>query len=344
MNYLVVKLSSMGDIIMATPCLRAIRQHDPQAHIAMAIGREFLPLIEHNPHIDEILIRETRGKTRRLRTIVQAGTTLVRRRRPPFDVAFDLQGNFHSAAWVYCSGARTKAGIGERRIGWQVTVPPDLTRHSSELCAAVLRRCEIPVSNLAAELHLGPESDRQIERRLRQAGLPSGGFLLISPFSLWRSKEWPQANCVSLIHRLAASVNLPIVLTGSEADGRGANELLQLIEGSGAVSMIGALRLDEALCLYRRARIVVSGDSGPMHAAAALGTPVIALFGPTWPEVTGPLGTGHRVIQARRPPHHTTYRDPDSESYMAAIREDDVFEAVNQILLETTAAFHVAPS
>ena len=62
MNYLVVKLSSMGDIIMSTPCLRAIRHADPAAHISIAVSREFIPLVEHNPHINEILIRETHGK------------------------------------------------------------------------------------------------------------------------------------------------------------------------------------------------------------------------------------------------------------------------------------------
>lgn len=337
MNFLMVKLSSMGDIIMATPCLRAIRRHDPQGHVAMVVGREFLPLVAQNPHVNEILVRETDGKTRRLRTLVQAATTLHRRRGPRFDLALDLQGNFHSAAWTYCSGAKTKAGIGQRRFGWQIAVPPDLTRHSSEMCASVLRRCGIPVTDLVAELHLCPEADREVEQRLRERGLPPAGFLLISPFSLWPSKEWPPDRYASLIRRLAGDVSLPIVITGSSADGRRAGELLRLIEGSAAISLVGALRLEQALCLYRRARMVISGDSGPMHAAAALGTPVIALFGPTWPEVTGPLGPGHRVVQARRPPHHTTYREPGAEEYMAAIREDDVYDAVRQILLETAS-------
>ncbi len=337
MNYLVVKLSSMGDIIMSTPCLRAIRRADPTAHIAMAVGREFLPLVEHNSYINEILVRETHGKTRRLRTITQAVRTFASRRGPRFDFAFDLQGNFHSATWVYCSGATTKAGIGKHRIGWPTIVPADLTRHSSDLCATVLRQCGIPVDDLMPELHWSPDADREVAQRLQQSGLPAKGFVLISPFSLWRSKEWPQARYGSLIRRLEAQFGVPIVVTGTEIEGRHASELLQLIQGTRAVSFVGDLSLEQVLCLYRRARLLISGDSGPMHAAAALGTPVVALFGPTWPEVTGPQGSEHRVVQACRPPHHTTYREADAQCYMLAISEDEVFNAVSLSLVDKSA-------
>ena len=335
MNYLVVKLSSMGDIIMSTACLRAIRRHDPDAYIVMAVGREFLPLVQRNPHVDHILVREPAGKIRRLRTVFQAVRFLATRSGPQFDFAFDLQGNFHSATWVYCSGARIKAGIGDRRIGWQATVPVDFTRHSADLCAAVLRKCGIDVDDLTPELHVCPDADHEVVKRLHQYGLPERGFLLISPFSLWPSKEWPHGRYASLIRRVSADFGLPIVLTGGHSDGRRGSELIQGITGSGAVSFIADLPLDQALCMYQRARLVVSGDSGPMHAAAALGTPVVALFGPTWPEVTGPLGSGHQVLQSSRPPKHTTYRETNAQRYMYAIREDDVYESVRQTVSQT---------
>lgn len=332
MNYLIVKLSSLGDIIMATPCIRAIRQKDPDSHIAIVVSREYIPLVQRNPHLNEILIRETEGNTRRIRTVAQAVTTFARRNGPRFDLAFDLQGNFHSATWVYCSGARTKAGLGGRRPGWSVRVPVDLSRHSSDLCAAVLRECGIPVSDLTPELSPCANADRTVIDLLQRNGLPDRGFLVISPFSQWRSKEWPLDRYATLIRHLVPQYGLPIVVTGSATDAFRAAEISRHIEGTGAVSLVGTLDLDQALSVYQRARLMITSDSGPMHAAAALGTPVVALFGPTWPETTGPWGIGHQILQTRRPPTHTAYREADGQRYMLAIDLDDVCQAVEKVL------------
>jgi ADP-heptose:LPS heptosyltransferase len=103
-------------------------------------------------------------------------------------------------------------------------------------------------------------------------------------------------------------------------------------------SLAGCVSLGEALCLFRRARLMISCDSGPLHAAAALGTPVVALFGPTLPEHTGPWGPGHRVVQASRPTHHHAYRRDHGRQYMGALGVQAVADAVQGALRATATA------
>src|SRR5690242_15578081 len=133
------------------------------------------------------------------------------------------------------------------------------------------------------------------------------------------SKAWPIACAAAFAREWTRRVPAPLVVTGGDDDGAGAGELIANAPASAVVSLAGRLPLAQALCLYRRARLMISCDSGPMHAAAAFGVPVIALFGPTHPERTGPWGRGHVVIQPRRPPTHHTYRTDAAGEYMRAI-------------------------
>ncbi len=333
MTILVVTLSSLGDIVMMTPCLRALRQHDPGAHIAVAVNREYLPLLRKNPHVNEWLVRDTSGKIRRWRSVLQAGAVLARRRGPRFDLALDLQGNFHSAAWVYLSGANQKAGLGPPRLGWSSTLPFNPRMRAIEARANVLRACGIPVRDLAPELFPDKQADEQLRRRLEVHGLADRRLLLINPFTAWRSKEWPLERYASVVRHLTPEPGWSVVITGSRAEMSRAEELRRLAGTDRCVSFAG-LDLDEALCLYRRADIMLTGDTGPMHAAAALGTRVIALFGPNWPETTGPWGNQHQVIQALRPASPLAYRDDTEAIHIRAIDEETVFAAVRAALDE----------
>src|SRR6185369_11999209 len=151
-------------------------------------------------------------------------------------------------------------------------------------------------------------------------GLPRRGFLLVNPFSLWTSKTWPAERYAELIRRLAPQIGAPIVITGGPSEAAAGAALAAAAGTSGVVSLAGTLSLAQALCLYRRAALMVSGDSGPLHAAAALGTTVVALFGPTWPQCTGPRGAGHRIVRGDPPPASPqAFRDDAAGTYMRSI-------------------------
>ncbi len=327
---LVVKLSSLGDVIHATPVLRAARAAWPHAHVALAVEARYTALVEHNPAVAELL-PATSDPTYR-EQLAQAEVALAGR---SFDLALDLQGNNRSAAWINASNASHKAGRaapGSARVpreGWWRIVRPDLRRHAIQICADVAREAGIPAENLEPEIHLSTAADAALLAHLGRIGMPERGFLVANPFSRWPSKAWPIDRYRELVGRLLPSIEAPIVVTGGPEEREGGEALAGSIGDARVRSLAGHLPLDQSLCLYRRAELMVTGDSGPMHAAAALGTPVVALFGPTWPECTGPWGARHRVLQESRSPSPRSYR---GDAECRHIRSIEVASVEREIL------------
>jgi heptosyltransferase I len=336
---LAVKLSSFGDIIHVTPSLRALRQAFPQAEILLAVESRWAEAVRHNPNLNGLIECSSQvslspaylWEVRRL--LAKAG---------PFDMALDFQGTRRSAAWVYLSGAPIKAGRGEKRPGWKSAAPSDRTRHAVKLCARVCLDLGIPVPSLDPEIFLSQEDERSLDAILHAAGLPAGGFVLLNPFSRWPSKDWPDIQSAAVGERIASELGAAVVISGGLDERPRGEALLRRMAPSRAVSLAGALSLGQALCLFRRARLMISCDSGPMHAAAALGTPVLALFGPTHPEHSGPWGAIHWVLQASRPLHHHAYRAANASHYMQALDPNAIFEAAREMLAPTPVSA-VAP-
>jgi ADP-heptose:LPS heptosyltransferase len=123
-----------------------------------------------------------------------------------------------------------------------------------------------------------------------------------------------------------------LLVTGSPAEAAAAGRLAAAVSRGLLTSLAGTVDLEGAVSLLGRARLVVTGDSGPLHVAAALGTPVVALFGPTWPERTGPWGQPDAVVQASRPAHPHAYRDDPAGCHIRALAVEPVLEAVRRRL------------
>jgi ADP-heptose:LPS heptosyltransferase len=256
--------------------------------------------------------------------------------RPPggYDLAIDFQGLHRSAAWVYASWARERVGIGGRRPGWRTVLRRDPRRraHAIDVCAEIAEAAGIPVTDRVPELFVKPEADEECLGRLRDAGIPDSGFIAVSPFSRWRSKDWPLDRYAAVIEGLRKRQGRPVVIVAAAADRERAGALQPAIDSGAAISFMGRDTLAIALALFRRAALVIAGDSGPLHAAAALGTRVVGLYGPTLPECTAPRGPGARIVQAVRPSHPSAYRDPDAAKYMDAISVDMVAAAIDESL------------
>jgi ADP-heptose:LPS heptosyltransferase len=202
------------------------------------------------------------------------------------------------------------------------------------VCADIVRSLGIDVPDPDPEIVTSADDEGRLDALLAGQGLPASGYILLNPFSRWRSKSWPLDTAATVIRRLWAETDYPLLLTGGSDDGIVAVELQARVAPRSLPSLLGRMTLGEALCCFRRARLMITCDSGPMHAAAALGVPVVALFGPTHPERTGPWGRGHRVIQARRPPTHYAYRSDPTCEYMRAIAPESIIDAVLAALAE----------
>jgi heptosyltransferase-1 len=326
---LVVKLSSLGDVVHVTPCLRALRQYFPNAEIVMAVEPQFAAVVRHNPHIDSLIESRFRGAGFFPLRVCQLmrdfhGTEI--------DLAIDFQGNNKSAAWIYGSRSAVKVGRGGMRPGWTLPIRPNLHQHAVQVCIDIVNSIGVPVLQPDPEIFLFERDDAQLLSILSDLKVPQDGFLIMNPFSVWPSKMWPLDRYAQLMHRLRDEFPVPMVITGGSGEADQGGELLGLLRPGTAVSLVGKLTLGQALCLYRRARLMVTGDSGPMHAAAALGTQTVALFGPTLPERNGPWGKGHIVIQEMRPPFHHAYRSDHDRKHMRTIDVQAVYAAVRTAL------------
>jgi ADP-heptose:LPS heptosyltransferase len=191
----------------------------------------------------------------------------------------------------------------------------------------------MPVDNLDPEIHTSPVEEERLDELMDAESIPRNGFILFNPFSRWFSKSWPEENVAEFIDRLKHCFDDYLILTGGLDDRPRAERLLHLVSPGAISSLVGRLPLSQALCLFRRARLMVSCDSGPMHAAAAFGVPVVALFGPTHPEHTGPWGPNHCVVRALRPAEHNAFRNDPEAKYMRALNSGAVFEAVSAKLI-----------
>lgn len=330
---LVVKRSSLGDVVHVTPCLRALRQACPDAEIIVAVDETWAPILRRDPHIDAVVEADP-ARRRFIPSLLEARGRLKSLAGARFDLALDFQGRSRSAAWIYASNARVQGGRGGFRPRWQVSVHPNLQRHAVEVCAEVAGQVGITVTDLEPRLFISPKGDCSVGQLLREVDAPERDFIVVNPFSTWRSKVWPAERWAILIRKIRAELGIPVVVSGGPNEVAEQARLAALVGPSAPPSLVGKMLIEEAICLYHRALFMITGDTGPMHAAAAVGTPVVALFGVTWPERTGPWGSRHRVVQRSRSKFHHAYPDDAERRHIEAIDVETVFAAAADLYRE----------
>ena len=303
MRIVVVRLSSMGDVIHALPAVASLKHSFPHSHVAWVIRRRWTPLLEGNPFVDEIIPFE-----RTLSGIVETRRELLKKR---FDLAIDFQGLIQSA--LVAAAARPDRIAGFHRS--QVREKAATLFYSTEVRAraphVVDRNLEL-VSGAGASSLLHTFS---LPEGSPEGSLPDGKFVLASPLAGWGSKQWP----VEFYQELVSRLDVPLVVNGPPD----AAELLSKIRGA-HVHLSGIAGLIHAT---RRAQAVIGVDSGPLHLAAALSKPGVAIFGPTDPSRNGPYGGTIRVLRSTGVT--TTYkRAAETHDSMRAISPEDVLEAL----------------
>jgi heptosyltransferase I len=299
---LIVKLSSFGDVLHALPTLEALREAYPLAHITWLVEASYAPLLSGHPALDEVWIGP------RLRPAeFFSGPNLTRLRRliqqlraRPFDLVLDVQGLLKSAVWVALARSPRKVGYDKTRelsyLALTERVPPfDPEAH------AVWRYL-----NLAHYLGAPPTLPRfrlNLDVAVDSAALipPEAGrpLVVLHPGARWASKLWPPASWARLAEWFYAQ-GFQVAVTGSRAD----RELVAAIAAqcqTPLLNLAGSTSLAELAAILRQARMAVTTDTGAMHLAAALGTKVAALFGPTAPWRTGPFGDGHQIVSLGLP-------------------------------------------
>ncbi len=298
---LIIKLSSLGDIVHALPAVAVLRQRFPHARLTWMVKEIWAPILEGNPDIDDILSVNVSWQNwpNIFRTL----------RRGQFDLVVDFQGLFRSGIWGVMTGARTRVGFARAREGatWFYThqVPLPETKPST------WRLLEVHAvdRNLAITTFLGghssnpvfhlPQSSTDrlaIDTMLQGANVQDHDHLIaLAPWTRSVMKSWPFKRFVDLAIELVQCPNVRVVLLGGPSEISAAREFARLVP-QGLINLVGRLSLPQLPSLLRRMHLLIGNDSAPLHLAAGVGIPVLAIFGPTHPKATGPYSLNNHVI------------------------------------------------
>ncbi|MGA9117123.1 MAG: glycosyltransferase family 9 protein [Bacteroidota bacterium] len=287
---LVIKLRAVGDVLLSTVVLRSLRAAYPGARMDFLTEPPSQAFLRLHPDVDEVVVfdRTRRGGVQLIRDI--------RRRR--YDLVLDLFGNPRTAVVTRFSGARWRAGY---RFGWRrfayshVVEPRGGIVHNTQFNLDCLEALGIPVGSRELVFPTAPEDEATMEDVLRRAGLGSRPIVALHAGGGWVTKRWPPGSFALLGDLLEEGRMVDVVLPW----GPGEESLVRELKGRmrRPAFVPPATTLTQLGALFRRCAAVVSNDSGPLHIAAAVGTRVLGIYGPTNPRLQGPYGEGHGVVR-----------------------------------------------
>jgi lipopolysaccharide heptosyltransferase II len=325
---LVVRLGAIGDVTNALVLAGALRARFPGIFLGWAVHPLAAPLVQDHPALDRVHVW-VRGKgARAFRRL------LAELRAERYGLAVDLQRILKSALLARLSGAPRVLGFDRARakeLSWLFTSerlePADRGRHMVLQYLEFATRLGAEPGAARHELARDAGAEAWAEARVAALGGPP---VLVNLGASKLANRWPPAHFGRLARALAEDPGAPVCLTGGPAD-RPAAEEARRAAGAGVRDLVGATTLPQLVALCRRARLFVGCDTGPMHVAAAVGTPVVALFGPADPRRTGPWGTGHVVLREPPPcapcnrktcnqPRHACMEDLTVERVVEAVR------------------------
>ena len=334
---LIVRIGAMGDVLHAMPAVAALREAHPDWFVSWAIEPRWKELLQgaccgHMPLVDELIVVRTREWQRRifsLTTIEEVRALRRELRGEQFDVCVDMQGLLKSAVVGWMAGATDFVGPENPRealAGWLYG------RRVKRSSAHVIEQgCELLGGAVGEELRPATVTlpvDEQAEvwcDRLLGAG--GEGFVFMAPTAGWGAKQWPAERFGAVAAQLGRAGFRTLVNAATPED----HAAFEVVKASEEFASVVVCSISEMISLERRAAVVIAGDTGPLHLAAALGRPVVALFGPTDPKRTGAYGTRSKVL--RHASSREDHRKHDAlEAGLALIEVDAVAAAALELL------------
>ena len=291
MKILILKPSSLGDVIHALPVLRLLKKAHPSSEIYWWLESSLVGLLQDDPDLAGIIPFERQRWANPLYW-PEAWRSLQEIRAHHFDWVIDLQSLLRSGIVAWLANGEFTIGLDDPREGarafYDITVPrPSYNTHAVDWYKSVLPWLKVSVDSEIDWIPARPGVAEAIQQKWEPDASP---WIVLQPGARWKNKRWPAEHFVELVRQaLNAFDNVKFVVLGSVADGPMGAAIAD-VSPSRCLNLTGATSLPEMVEWIRLSQCMVTNDTGPMHVAAALGKPVISLFGPTEPRRTGPYG------------------------------------------------------
>ena len=332
-NILVIKLRYIGDVLLATPILHALRDAFPKARLTMAVNRGTEDILKENADLNDVLVVDRAGLAADIRFLRE-----IRRRR--FDCVIDLTDGDRSAVMAWASGAPIRIGLNDEqrwrgRLYTSVVMPQ--AAHRVERDLAVLEALGLEPIYSPPVLRTSIRDDMDAIELLESLGVmntlgvPHRPLVLMHPGARYWFKAWPVERFAELSDRLSDAHGCQVLIGGAEQD-RSAAEAIHARARSAPIVLTGRADLRQFAALLKRCTLFIGHDTGAMHIAAAVGTPIVALFGPSDPAEWGPCGRHVSILYKGmdcRPCFHPTCKRGE-ENCMRQVSVDEVYEAASK--------------
>ena len=335
-NMLLIKISSLGDVILSSAAIRAIRENysKDKYKISFLVGDVAKDAVLRCPYIDELLVCDFKNKDKGAKGLVALAAVL---RKKNFDMVIDLQNNRRSHLLAGLSLALERYGYNNKKHSFLLnhTIKEEKPRvdpvsHQFR----ILNMLGIELKDSHLELWPTEEDALYIDELLKSEWLSAAAKIIglnISASDKWLTKNWPLPYIIKLCEQLSRQ-DMRIVITGTEKDAAGAEKIIAALKGAAIINACGKTTVNQLACLIRRCNVYVSCDSAPLHIAATTDTPFVALFGPTDPLRHLPPAKDYVAITkdlACRPCYKSKCKN---KICMDLITPEEVLEAINKLL------------
>ena len=290
-SILIIRLSALGDIIMSSPLIPALRHRFPDARLVWMVQPEGQDLVSRNADIDETIVlprnawKQLWAGLQWIELIKQIFSFVRCLRRSRFDLVIDAQGLLKSGVWAWLSGARNRVGLGSKEgssfFMSRVIEKPKGDRRIGSEYRYLIKELGLDQSSPKMKIGLAPEDEEFAERFIKENNLENG-YVAICPFTTRPQKHWFDKNWRIVIDRVGRELGLPVIILGGPGDKEAARVLIDAIDHSVA-NMTGKTRLRQAAALIKHAKLLIGVDTGLSHMGTAFEIPTIVLFGSTCP-------------------------------------------------------------
>lgn len=302
MKILILKPSSLGDVVQALPVLRLLKLQLPSSQIYWWIESSLAPLLEGDPDLAGV-VRFNRRRWAAPHHWPELWRSVRWMRQQTFDWVIDLQSLARSGAFAWLANGKLTVGMDEPREGARgfydfIVSRPSFHTHAVVWYLGVLTLLDIPIHRHFNWLPIRSEAFETVRK---QRAAEDTRWIILQPGARRLNKRWPVEFFAVLVGRLAAAhPDLRFAILGGQEE-RSLGEVIVKADSQRCLDLTGKISLPEMVEWIRASALMVTNDTGPMHVAAALGKPVVALFGPTEPRRTGPYGQIENALQLNLP-------------------------------------------